>query len=162
MVIVGRIVRSHGMDGALRIRSHSDNPARFLAGSVLSVAGEPHTVASCQPLPDSHALLRLEGIANAHAARRLTGQWLLAPVDPAPALPPGEYYHYQLVGLTVITEQGERLGRVQEVLVTGSNDVYIVKSDDGAELLLPAITQVVKDIDLAAGRMLVRLLDGLR
>ena len=75
---------------------------------------------------------------------------------------PGEYYHYQLVGLTVITEQGERLGRVQEVLVTGSNDVYIVKSDDGAELLLPAITQVVKDIDLAAGRMLVRLLDGLR
>ena len=95
-------------------------------------------------------------------ARRLAGQWLLATVTPSPQLPPGEYYHYQLVGLTVVTDLGETLGQVQEILATGSNDVYIVKSEAGAELLLPAIRQVVQDIDLDAGRILVHLLPGLR
>ena len=106
--------------------------------------------------------MRLENIRRIEDARRLAGQWLLAPVSPSPELPPGEYYHYQLVGLTVVTDQGETLGRVQEILATGSNDVYVVKSDAGAELLLPAIRQVVQDIDLATGRILVHLLDGLR
>ena len=150
------------MDGALRIRQHSDNPARFQPGGTLQIDGAAHTVASCQPLPNGYALLRLDGIRRMDDARRLAGQWLLAEVAPSPQLPPGEYYHYQLVGLTVITDQGETLGQVQEILVTGSNDVYIVKSDAGAELLLPAIRQVVQDIDLDAGRILVRLLPGLR
>ena len=77
-------------------------------------------------------------------------------------LPPGEYYHYQLVGLAVVTEQGEELGTLQEVLVTGSNDVYVVQSEAGDEILLPAVSQVIKQVDLSAGRMLVHLIDGLR
>ena len=113
-------------------------------------------------MPNGFALLRLAEIRRIDDARRLAGQWLLAPVSPSPKLPPDEYYHYQLVGLTVITDQGETLGRVQEILVTGSNDVYVVKSGAGAELLLPAIRQVVQDIDLEAGRILVHLLPGLR
>ena len=162
LVIVGQIIRSHGRDGTLRIRQHSDNPARFQPGSTLHIDGATHTVASCQTLPNGFALLRLAGTRRIEDARRLAGQWLLAPVSPSPELPPGEYYHYQLVGLTVVTDQGETLGRVQEILATGSNDVYVVKSDAGAELLLPAIRQVVQDIDLATGRVLVHLLDGLR
>lgn len=162
LVIVGHIVRSHGRDGTLRIRQHSDNPARFQPGSTLHIDGATHTVASCQTLPNGFALLRLAGTRRIEDARRLAGQWLLAPVSPSPELPPGEYYHYQLVGLTVVTDQGETLGRVQEILATGSNDVYVVKSDAGTELLLPAIRQVVQDIDLATGRILVHLLPGLR
>ena len=161
-VIVGRIIRSHGLDGSLRIQSLSDNPARFQAGSTLTVAGSTRTVASCNHLPDGHALLRLEGLNDPYAARRLSGEWLIAPTDSDPQLPEGEYYHYQLVGLTAITDQGENLGTVQEVLETGSNDVYVVASDSGEEVLLPAIEQVVKEIDLASGKMLVHLLDGLR
>ena len=161
-VIVGRVIRNHGLDGSLRIQSYSDNPDRFQAGNPLTVAGESRAVISCHPLPDGYALLRLEGVSDTHAARRLTGQWLFAPVDPAPELPPGEYYHYQLVGLTVSTDQGEILGTIREVLITGSNDVYVVESDTGDEILLPAVTQVVKQVDLAAGELLVHLLDGLR
>ena len=161
-VVVGRVIRSHGLDGAIRIQPYSDNPVRFRAGSPLVAAGRPQTVASYDGLPDGYALLRLEGLNRADAARKLAGQWLFAPIDPAPDLPPGEYYHYQLVGLSVITDQGESLGAIREVLTTGSNDVYVVASDAGGELLLPAITQVVKGVDLEAGRMLVHLLDGLR
>ncbi|MCY3691806.1 MAG: ribosome maturation factor RimM [Chloroflexota bacterium] len=161
-VIVGRIIRSHGLDGSLRIQSLSDNPARFQAGSALTVAGQTRTVVSCHPLPDGHALLRLEGLNDLYAARCLSGEWLIAPTDSDPQLPHGEYYHYQLVGLTVITDEGEDLGTIQEVLETGSNDVYVVTSDSGEEVLLPAIEQVVKEIDLASGKMLVHLLHGLR
>ena len=161
-VVVGRIIRSHGLDGSLRIQSLSDNPTRFQAGNTLTIAGQTRIVASCHHLPDGHALLRLEGLNDPYAARRLSGEWLIAPTDSEPQLPEGEYYHYQLVGLTVITDQGENLGTIQEVLETGSNDVYVVASDSGEEVLLPAIEQVIKRIDLASGKMLVHLIDGLR
>lgn len=117
---------------------------------------------SCRLLPDGYAILQLDGLDDAGDARKFTGEWLYAATDPKPELPPGEYYHYQLVGLQVLTDQGENLGQLQEVLVTGSNDVYVVKSESDGELLLPAISQVVKEIDLASGRILVHLLDGLR
>ena len=113
-------------------------------------------------LPGGYALFRLEGLENVDAVRPLAGQWLVAPEDPVPDLPPGEYYHYQLVGLTVVTDLGEDLGTLQEVLVTGSNDVYVVQSASGEEILLPAVSQVIKQVDLSAGRMLVHLIDGLR
>ncbi len=150
------------MEGALRVRSYSDNPARFQPGQTVTVNDDARTIAAWRPLPDGYALLNLDGITGAAAARQLTGKWLYAPTDGAAQLPPGEYYHYQLVGLNVVTDAGENLGQVREILATGSNDVYVVESADGAELLLPAVQQVVKDIDLAAGRILVHLIDGLR
>ena len=83
---------------------------------------------------------------------------------PQPAeipLAPGEYFHYQLIGLAVGTEEGEELGTIREILETGSNDVYIVAGPSG-DLLIPALAQVVLQVDLDAGRMVVRLMDGLR
>ena len=156
------MIRPHGPDGTLRVQSLSDNPARFQIGSKLTVAGQTHAVADFRELPGGYALLRLDGLESVDAVRPLAGQWLVAPTDPAPDLPPGEYYHYQLVGLAVVTDQGEDLGTLQEVLVTGSNDVYVVQSTSGEEILLPAISQVIKELDLPAGRMLVHMIDGLR
>ena len=161
-VVVGRVIRNHGLDGSLRIQPYSDNPKRFQPGSLLTLDGLSRAVASCRLLPDGYAILQLDGLNDVVTARKCTGEWLYAAADPESELPPGEYYHYQLVGLQVVTDQGENLGQVQEVLVTGSNDVYVVKSESGGELLLPAISQVVKGIDLTSGRILVHLLDGLR
>ena len=155
-------MRNHGLDGTLRIRSLSDNPNRFGIGESLNVAGKSRTIASYQPLPNDQALLRLHDLGNPAEARALAGEWLFAPIGPADALEPGEYYHYQLVGLSVVTDEGENLGTIQEILVTGSNDVYVVKPEAGPEILLPAISQVVKEINLQSGAMLVHLLDGLR
>ena len=72
-------------------------------------------------------------------------------------LPPGQYYIHQIVGLEVIDEQGKNLGRIVDVLQTGSNDVYVVKTPEGKELLLAAIESVIREIDIAAGRMSVIL-----
>ncbi len=160
--MVGRVIRAHGSDGTIRVQPQSDNPARFRVGSDLTVAGKLHAITEFRALPGGYALLRLDGLENGDVVRPLVGQWLVAPEEPAPDLPPGEYYHYQLVGLTVVTEEGEDLGTLQEVLITGSNDVYVVQSGAGDEILLPAVSQVIKEVDLPAGRMLVHLIDGLR
>ena len=161
-VAVGRVIRPHGSDGTLRVQSLSDNPSRFQVGNNLTVAGMSRAITEFRELPGGYGLLRLDGLESADAVRPLAGQWLIAPVDSAPDLPPGEYYHYQLVGLEVVTDQDEQLGTLQEVLITGSNDVYVVTSGGGREILIPAVTQVVKEVDLSAGRMLVHLIDGLR
>ncbi len=161
-VVVGRVIRPHGSDGTLRVQPYSDNPARFQVGGNLTVAGKSRAISDFRMLPGGYALLRLEGLENVDAVRALADQWLVAPTDSAPDLPPGEYYHYQLVGLTVVTDEGEDLGTLREVLITGSNDVYVVQSEAGEEILLPAVLQVIKDVDLSAGRMLVHLIDGLR
>lgn len=161
-MVVARIVRAHGLDGALRMRSYSDNPRRFQPGAALTAGGGEYCVQSCQLLPAGHAILRLEGVNGVAAARALAGEWVYAAADTAPELPPGEYYHYQLVGLEVITDAGETLGHIREVLATGSNDVYVVDGVDGKEILLPAIEPVVREINLADGRMVVHLIGGLR
>ena len=161
-VVVGRVIRPHGSDGTLRVQPHSDNPARFQVGGSLTVAGNVRTISEFRPLPGGYALLRLDGVEDVDAVRSLGGQWLVAPAETAPDLPPGEYYHYQLVGLNVVTDEGENLGTLREVLVTGGNDVYVVTSDTGKEILLPAVAHVVQDVDLSLGRILVHLIDGLR
>ena len=73
----------------------------------------------------------------------------------------GEYFHYQLIGMRVRTVEGEELGEIQEILETGSNDVYIIR-DASRELLIPATAQVVLEVDVAGKAMTVRLPDGLR
>ncbi len=80
--------------------------------------------------------------------------------DAAP-LKKGQYYHHQIVGLAVVTAAGERLGTVEEILETGANDVYLVRRDDGRELLLPAIETVIEQIDLENKRLVVNLIPGL-
>lgn len=89
------------------------------------------------------------------------GHWLTASPETSPQLPQGEYFHYQLMGLRVMTEEGEELGEISEIIETGSNDVYVVSGGRG-ELLLPAISQVVREVDLTHQTMVVRLLEGLR
>ncbi len=155
-------MRPHGLDGTLRIQSLSDNPDRFTIGAPLSVSGSFRFIDSYQSLANGQAFLRLRGLESPAQARTLVDEWIFAPIGPTDRLEPDEYYHYQLIGLAVTTEEGENLGTIREILPTGSNDVYVVRPDSGAEILLPAISQVIKRIDLESGIMLVRLLSGLR
>jgi 16S rRNA processing protein RimM len=83
------------------------------------------------------------------------------PLKDAVPLEAGEYYHHQIIGAVVETEEGEALGTVTEVLETPAHDVFIVLGP-GGEILIPAVEEVVRDIDAAAGRVVVRLLPGLR
>jgi 16S rRNA processing protein RimM len=107
------------------------------------------------------AILKLTGCDSRNDAETLRGHWLQVPIEQAIPLEEDEYYLFQLVGLEVRTAEGEVLGELAEVLQTGANDVYVVRGPAG-ELLLPDIPQVIQEIDLEAGRMLVQLAPGLR
>ena len=87
-------------------------------------------------MPDGSLLLRFTGIAARGDAAALQGETLCVPADEAPEAPPGTYYHYQLVGMSVHDGAGERLGTLTEIIATGANDVYVV-TGESAELLLP-------------------------
>ena len=91
----------------------------------------------------------------------MAGCWITVPETSAPELPEGEYFHFQLLGLRVFTEAGEELGRLSEILETGSNDVYVVSGPDG-QILVPALSEVIQEIKLSEKIMVVRLPDGLR
>ena len=97
-------------------------------------------------------ILRLEGISDRDAAERLIGRYLEAPASLAP---PDTYYWHQLIGLAAVDEAGVELGHVVEIFRAGENEVYRIEGP-GGELLVPALRDVVRSIDLAAGRIVVR------
>ncbi|GAB4422843.1 MAG: ribosome maturation factor RimM [Anaerolineae bacterium] len=111
-----------------------------------------------------HVLLSLEGVTDRLLAETLAGQLVQIPIEAAMDLPDGEYYLYQLMGLQVVTAAGDPLGQIVDIIETGANDVYVVRSAEGdspGEILLPAIPDVVKAVDLERQQMTVELIDGL-
>jgi 16S rRNA processing protein RimM len=105
-------------------------------------------------------ILQLVGIDDRNAAERLRGCSVWMPSEKMRKLPEGEYYWRDIIGLQVLTEEDEILGRIESVFPTGGNDVYVCRGED-REILLPAIGDVVRKIDTDRGVMVVRLLKGL-
>jgi 16S rRNA processing protein RimM len=147
----------------VRVEIHTDEPDRFLWLERVLV-GE-HTLT---PIEIENArfhqkvvILKLKGLETRNAAEALRNQLLLVPLKEAVPLEEDEAFLFQLVGMTVITTEDEWLGDVTEVLQTGANDVLVVASPAG-ELLIPDIPDVVLQVDLETGRILVELPPGLR
>lgn len=176
-VLVGKIVGTHGFAGGVRATVLSDVSYRFDTGQVLYILGQPYVIsssslASFKSNPNSSSkkhskpsggqiILQFQGLDSEDSAKDLLGEELTVPETAVPKLPEGEYFHYQIVGLQVLTEEGEDLGSVREILETGSNDVYVTSGDSG-ELLIPALADVIREIRLSDGVMVVSLPDGLR
>ncbi len=158
---VGQIIGVHGIRGELKVDVMTDFPERFEAGSQLWIEGEdtPRSVVSAR-WHKGYLLLRLSGLEDRTAVEPLRERHLLVPRQQAHPLPTDTFYEDELLGLQVISEDGESLGVLSEVLWTAANEVYVVQGERG-EILLPAIADVVLSIDLAAERMVVRLLPGL-
>ncbi len=108
---VGRILGPHGLWGAIRIESYTDVPHRFDAGNTLYIGSAPYQVASCSFAKSNQLILTFNGLTTQSQVRTLIDQWITVPVSQAPELPPGEFYHFQLLDLRVLTEEGEELGR---------------------------------------------------
>ena len=106
-------------------------------------------------------LVKFRGIDTHEDASRLAGVELEVPVNEVPPLPDGSYYHFQILDMEVWTSSGELLGVVEDILSTGSNDVYVVRRG-AEEVLVPAIEDVVLQVDVDGGRLTVDLPDGLR
>lgn len=164
---IGRIARPHGVQGELSVVILTDFSERFAELEWVFIGdefqAEPYRLIGHR-WHKQHVLLTLEGITDRLLAEPLARQLVQIPIEAAMDLPDGEYYLYQLMGLQVVTVTGETLGEIVEIIETGANDVYVVRSGDdvsSTEILLPAIPDVVKTVDLAQQQMTVELIDGL-
>ncbi len=143
----------------MRVESLSDAPGRFHAKRRIFIRGAPYTIHRSRVV-NRVLLLTLEGIDSPEAVEPLRGAEILVPEAEAPPLPADTYYHFQIVGLAVVTTAGAELGAVASIFDTGGSDVYVVRGPRG-ELLIPAIADVVKEVDLARGRIVVEPIQGL-
>ncbi len=154
-------MRPHGLDGTLLCEVVTEFPARFRTTRRVFLGDPPHPYSVRRArVRGGMLLLALEGVTSPEQAEALRGQEVQVPVEEAVALPPGRFYWHQVIGLEVRDEQGRLLGTVADILETGANDVYVVHGEAG-ELLLPAIRDVVLQIDPAAGTLIARLPPGL-
>jgi 16S rRNA processing protein RimM len=160
---VGRLRRPFGLRGEIFMEVLTDFPERLKPGLRVFV-GPQHSslhIRSCR-WHRNRLLIAFEGYTNRDEIGELRNQNVTVLTSERPELPEGEYYHHQIIGLRVLTEEGEQLGRLAEILETGANDVYIVRNETGGEILLPAIETVIVSIDLARDEILVNLIPGLR
>lgn len=162
-VAVGRVVRPHGVRGTLLVEPISDLIHSLEPGTEVHLAREerPTRVVYLKAHKDRY-LLQVADCNDRDEAEQWRGAEVLLAGDRTEELPEGTYYHWQIIGLQVVTESGEALGTVSRILETGANDVYVVEREGEKELLLPAIDSVLQEIDLAQERIVVRLLPGLR
>lgn len=163
---VGRVLRPHGVRGELRVEIITDYPERLAQHTYFYLAhSDSPDVTHRYPVEGLRfhtqaLLLKLGGCDDRNAADELRGMLVQIPVEEAVPLEEGEYYLFQLVGVRAETESGERLGQIVDVIETGANDVYVVRGPRG-EVLLPAIDDVILDLDLESKQMVVHLIPGL-
>ena len=162
---VGRVTKVHGLKGELKfypsmgdkwivdakqIRLSHENPMQdFAEYHIQSIRGK-----------DIPLIIKFKKIDCVEAAEGLVGQTLYVLRDQLPDLPEDEYYWFQIEGLRVYDEEGHYYGNIEEIIRTGSNDVYVVR-DDEKELLLPMIDSVVKTIDLKSRKLIFHPVEGL-
>lgn len=165
MFTVGKIVNTHGVKGELKIVPTTDDPKRFKKLKEIYVERKELKKYNIEAVRFHKAfvLLKLEGIDDMNAAELLKGSTLKIDRKDSLPLKKDEYYISDLYDLGVYTEEDERyLGDIVDIIYTGSNDVYVVKNPETKkELLLPAIKQVVKVVNIEEGKMIVHLLEGL-
>ena len=161
-IAVGRITRAHGVHGEVAVLPLSQVESRFEPGSLLLAGPEhrPVTVASERP-HGSRLLVAFDEIGDRTQAEELAGAYLFVNAADVAPPPPGEFWPHQLVGCRVLTEGGRDLGRVAEVVHGPANDIWVTRSEDGTEALVPALRDVVREVDVAAGRVVVAEVPGL-
>jgi 16S rRNA processing protein RimM len=160
---IGKAVALFGIHGELKVRLLTDIPNRFaeLEAVYIGPNHTSHPIQSVRPYKGEMIVLKLEGIDDANTAEPLRNQDLFIPLSKLAELPPGSYYQHDILGLNVLTLDGQELGQIVEIIVTGSNDVYIVKKPEGSQILIPAIKDVIKQIDLIRHTMHIDPLPGL-
>lgn len=161
-IAVAKLRRPHGLKGEALVSVLSDFPERLIPGACFFL-GPDYSPLTIKTRRDHNQglLLSFKELTSREDLETQRNKLLYVKIADLPELEKGEYYHHQLINLNVVNEDGEELGILAEILETGANDVYIVRSEEGKELLLPATSEVVQRIDLEKKRMEVRLIPGL-
>lgn len=158
-IAIGQVIAPWGLKGKLKVTIATDFPQRFAPHSQIYIDRQPMTIASTE-WHKGKVIIKLDTIDDIEEAEKLRGQAVEIHHSQLHPLPEGQYYHFQLIGLEVWTTEGKRLGKVVSILSAQSNDNYVVSSNEG-EILIPAIEDVVKSIDLENGRITIEAIEGL-
>jgi 16S rRNA processing protein RimM len=161
-VVIGKFRKPHGIQGEIRMSVLTESPELLSPGKKIYVGPryQGYTIKALR-WHGGDLLVSLEELPDRTAVEIFRNVIVSVKGDDIPELPEGEYYLHQLVGMEVVTDEDEVLGILQEVLITGANDVYLVKTPAGKELLLPAIDDVVREINIEKGLVRVHLIAGL-
>jgi 16S rRNA processing protein RimM len=164
LLLVGKVIRPHGLDGSLRIRSYAQSAESFLdAGNVFLKSDKDEMceckVSSVKPYKNVF-LMRLEGLQSLEEAERYRGADILIRKDLLEQKDEEEYFWFELIGLEVFLNSGRYLGKLTDIIPTGSNDIYVVKKGR-KEVLIPAIYEVVDEIDLENKKIIISEMEGL-
>ena len=164
LLLAGEIVRPHGLDGRLKIRSYAQSEKSFLQSGVIflkprSGGTRAFTVSSVKP-HKNNLLLTLKGLDSLKEAEEYRGAAVFIRRDSLVQEETDEYFWFDLIGLEVYLDTGKYIGAIHHILPTGSNDVYVVREGE-TEVLVPAIHEVVKEIDLDARKMIITEMEGL-
>ncbi len=165
LVSIGKIVKCQGIKGEVRLLPFiMDLALKDCKGAIYTIDStgkalkrEPDLIRSYKKI----WIIRFEGINSINEAQNLIGQTVAVDKSFFPKLSPGNYYWFEIIGLEVYDEENNFYGEIKKVFSTGSNDVYVVKSQNEDEFLLPATKEVVKKIDLKKNRLIFTLVEGL-
>ena len=164
-ITIGKIVNTHGCRGWLRVLPLTDFPERFRQMDrvlvVLNNTVREYVIEQVRPYKH-FILIKFQTVSDLNAAAALKGALLQVDRQRLVKLPAGAYYIFDLIGMKVYTVEQEYLGEIKDVLQTGANDVYVVEGGQDRPLLIPALKQVVREIDLEKRQMRVALPTGLR
>lgn len=161
---IGQIVNTFGIRGVVKVNPFTDDISQFeemetilvdKKGSLVEMQIEEVKYSKNQ------VLLKLKGIETVEEAEKYRNCYLKLPREKARKLPKNTYFIADLIGLEVYTEEGKLLGKVDDIYNTGASDIYVIKDELGKQILLPAIKDVIKQIDLEQEKIVVHLLDGL-
>ena len=162
---VGVISSTHGIKGEVKVFPTTDDVNRFkeLKQVFLDTGKEllPMEIEGVKFFKQM-AILKFKGIDDINDVEKYRGKDLLVDRENAVKLEEGEYFIFDLIHSEVITDEGEKLGSLAEIISTGANDVYVVKTEDGKELLIPSIKECILDVDVDHKKITVHLLNGLR
>ncbi|KAB2954430.1 16S rRNA processing protein RimM [Heliorestis acidaminivorans] len=167
-VRVGQVVNTQGIKGQVRVWPLTGSVERFKTINNVylekTIPGLPEklTITATGQLKKL-VILSFQEITTMNEAEKLKDSYLIIPIEEVPPREEDSYYHFELEGLKILTEEGELLGQLHEIIETGSNDVYVVRKEDKSQkdLLIPALKSVVLKVDLQEGTMVVKLPEGL-
>jgi len=155
---IGKIRRPHGLNGEVIMEMTTDFPEKIKAGMRIFVGkGKKEYILSSIRPTDKLFLVSIEGFSDCDTVSIFRNQWVFVESSTLGPLPEGRFYQYEVVGMYVFDETGNPVGSVKEILVTGANDVYVISTPGGADLLLPAIKQVILSINRETQSMVVHL-----
>ncbi len=159
-ILIGKIVNAVGLKGEVRVYNYSDSIEIYENTESIYVGDRLMRIRGVRPQKNM-VVLSLDGIDDRNEAEKAKGRELFVTEADLPELPEGEYYIRDLMGMEVVLEDGSHLGTMTDVIRNTAQDIFEFKTDEGKQVLVPRVPDFVLKIDKDAGKITVRLIEGL-